>query len=174
MAELTRKNFYDLAEECRAITFELARHEQDRVNIEQCRAFNEWLPQVLAYDRLRADLPGLTPARPLTKWRLLLFVSLGFALLTLLLRDLLGRYGLFFLVAMLTSSGIVAIFVPERLYGTTIALIEAKVLRIVDVLEAMLLAQELDFTEAAFFKAKENLTIAKRELRTQLHQAQRW
>ena len=156
------------------MAFELARYEQDRVNVDQCRVFNEWLPKVLAYERLAADLPDLTPARPITRWPVMLVTAVFLALLTLLMRDLLGRYLFYFLGITLTVSGITLVLLPERLYGSTIALIEAKVLRIVDVLEAMLLAQELDFTEAAFFKAKENLTIAKRELRTQLHQAQRW
>ena len=174
MAELTRKEFYKLAESCLEMTMELARHEQDRVNVEQCQVFNEWLPGVLKYDRLAADLPGLTPARPLTRWRVLLITLVVLAVSTLLLQDFLGRYFLFFFGLSATMSGIALIFIPERLYGTTIALIEGKVLRIVNAMEAILLAQEMGLTEAAFFKTTENLAAAKKELRIQLHHAQRW
>ena len=67
MAELTRKAFHDLAVECRDLAQELARHEQDQVDVALCRRFNEWLPRLLAYDPLRLVLPTLTPARPLTR-----------------------------------------------------------------------------------------------------------
>ena len=46
-------------------------------------------------------------------------------------------------------------FVPERFYGTTIELLEAKLLRIVEILEQLLLADELNFSEAAYFQTKE-------------------
>lgn len=174
MADLTRKEFYELAEKCREMALELARHEQDRVSVDQCRAFNEWLPRILAFDRLKRDLPGLSPARPLTRGRVMLVTVVVLLGLAFLLRDFLGRYTLFALTAALTTTGIGLVFLPERLYGTTVALIEGKVLRIVTLLEKILLSQELNLTEAAFFVAKENLAAAKHELRTQLHHAQRW
>jgi hypothetical protein len=64
-------------------------------------------------------------------------------------------------------------FVPERLYGTTVELLEGKVLRVVDELDRMLQANEIGFTEAAFFKVRDNLSAARRELREQIDLAHR-
>ena len=64
-------------------------------------------------------------------------------------------------------------FVPERFYGTTVELIEGKVLRIVEMLEAILQKGDLGFTEAAYFQAKENLQAARTELRQQIDLAHR-
>ncbi len=174
MAELTRKVFYDLAVECRDLAQELARHEQDQVDVALCRRFNEWLPRLLAYESLRTALPGLTPARPLTRNMLFAVVTLISVILALVFQDFLGRFFLFAIVSAVTLAAITLFLVPVRLYGTTVALLEGKVLRVVNVLEAKLMAGEMGFTEAAFFAAKENLTAARAELRQQIHLAQRW
>ena len=174
MAELTRKAFHDLAVECRDLAQELARHEQDQVDVILCRRFNEWLPRLLAYDPLRSALPTLTPARPLTRNMLFAAVTLTSVILALVFREPLGRLFLFAIVSAVTLTAITLFLVPVRLYGTTVALIEGKVLRVVNVLEAMLMAGEMGFTEAAFFVVKENLTTARSELRQQIHLAQRW
>ena len=68
---------------------------------------------------------------------------------------------------------IVAFFVPERLYGTTIELLEGKVLRVVDALEHVLQSEELGFTEAVYFHVKEDLQASKQELRQQIDLAHR-
>lgn len=174
MAELTRKAFYDLAIQCRDLAQELARHEQDQVDVALCRRFNQWLPQLLAYDPLRTALPNLTPARPLTRNRLFGAITLASILMALVFREPLGRLFLFVLISTVTVTAITLFLLPVRFYGTTVALIEGKVLRVVNVLEIMLMAGDLGFTEAAFFAAKENLTIARSELRQQIHLAQRW
>ncbi len=64
-------------------------------------------------------------------------------------------------------------FVPERFYGTTIELLEAKVLRVVDALEQIHQAQDMGFSEAAYFVVKENLEGARRDLREQIDLAHR-
>ncbi len=64
-------------------------------------------------------------------------------------------------------------FVPERFYGTTVEMIEAKVLRVVDALDRLLQSAELGLTEAAYFRVKENLEAARRELRQQIDIAHR-
>ena len=64
-------------------------------------------------------------------------------------------------------------FLPESLYGTTIELLEGKVLYIVDTLLTILNSGKLEFSEAAFFRARENLLIAHSELRQQIDLAHR-
>jgi len=174
MAELTRKAFYDLAVQCRDLAQELARHDQDQVDVALCRRFNEWLPQILAYDPLRAALPNLTPARPLTRWMLFSAITLASLVLALIFREFLGRLFLFAMVSAVTLTAITLFLLPVRFYGTTVALIEGKVLRVVNVMEAMLLEEKMGFTEAAFFVVKDNLSAARAELRQQIHLAQRW
>lgn len=170
---LTRKVFYDLAEYCRDYALELARFEQTRVSLKHCYAFNAWLAQLKTYDRLARPLAGLAAARPIARWQVMtLLAVVGF--LTLL--TFAGRmdqrlftmfgYGFFF-------SLLALFFVPERLYGTTIELVEAKVLRVVDVLEDLLQHGDLGLTEAAYFRVKENLEAARRELRQQIDLAHR-
>lgn len=170
---LTRKLFYDLADHCREYALELARHEQLRVSLKHCYEFNAWLATLQSYDRLARPLAGLRAARPIARWQLMTLVAV---LGLFVLLSVAGRvdqrlfttmgYGLFF-------SLLIFYFVPERLYGTTIELLEAKVLRVVDELEQLLQRNELDLTEAAYFRVKENLEAARRELRQQIDLAHR-
>jgi hypothetical protein len=171
--KLTRKLFYDLAAYCRDYALELARYDQTRVSLKHCHAFNDWLATLQRYDRLAKPLAGLTPARPIARWQVMTVAGL-LGLIGLLAFG--GRmdqrlfsmlsYGLFF-------SLLIFFFVPERLYGTTIELLEAKVLRVVDSLEQLLLHEDLGLTEAAYFRVKENLEAARRELRQQIDLAHR-
>lgn len=170
---LTRKIFYDLAAHCREYALELARHEQVRVSLRHCYEFNDWLANLQSYDRLARPLAAITPARPIARWQVMTLVAvLGFLLMLSTAGQANQRaftmmgYGLFFSV-------LIFFFVPERLYGTTIELLEAKVLRVVDELEKLLLRDELDLTEAAYFRVKENLEAARRELRQQIDLAHR-
>ncbi len=64
-------------------------------------------------------------------------------------------------------------FLPQRLYGTTIELLEGKVLRIVELLEIALQSGDIEFTEAAYFQVKDHLSAAKDELRQQIDLAHR-
>jgi hypothetical protein len=173
LTPLTRREFYNLAERCRDYALELARYEQTRVDLAQCHKFNGWLPQLKAYDLLAPALRTLQPARPLARWQVLVVAAiLGFLLLTVLaVRTQRGWNTSFFYSYTLTL--FLFYFVPERVYGTTIELLEGKVLRVVDALDALLVSGALGFTEAAFFQAKENLAIARRELRQQIDLAHR-
>jgi hypothetical protein len=170
---LTRKEFYDLAEYCHTYALELARFEQTRVNLAHCYQFNDWLTDIRAYDRLAAPLATLTPARPIARRQILILAGVLAVILLLALPTRFDRnvaVGVFysFVIGM-----IIFYFVPERLYGTTVELIEAKVLRVVDVLEDLLTTDDLGFTEAAYFRVKENLEAARRELRQQIDLAHR-
>ena len=69
---------------------------------------------------------------------------------------------------------IVAVFfIPESVYGTTTELLEGKVLRVVDVLLEILNSGTMGFSEAAFFRTRENLLKAREELRLQIDLAHR-
>lgn len=170
---LTRKEFYTLAEQCREYAAELARHEQTRVSLKHCHAFNLWLAKVKRYDLLARSLADMGMARPVARWQVLTLALLVGVIVMLALAGRVDRglhtslaYSYFF-------SLIIFYFVPERFYGTTIELLEAKVLRVVDALDALLTSQEMGFTEAAFFRVKENLETARRELREQIDLAHR-
>ena len=170
---LTRKEFYELADDCRRYALELALYDPHRVNLKLCYQFNQWLPKIKAYDQLTDALAPIMLARPIARWQLMTISALLGIILLLLLppsfrqstRTLL-LYGYFFVLVGLY-------FVPERLYGGTVALIEARVLRVVEELEKLLMTDEMEFSEAAFFQAKENLNQARRELRQQLDLAHR-
>jgi hypothetical protein len=173
LTPLTRREFYRLTERCRAYALELARFDQTRVNLQQCHQFNVWLRELKQYEQLAPALRTLHPARPIARWQLLI---LGVVLGLVIWLALQARA-----YRLLSSSFVTTYvfflfffyFVPERFYGTTIELIEGKVLRIVETLEAILQKGDLDFTEAAYFGAKENLQAARTELRQQIDLAHR-
>ncbi|MEZ4863515.1 MAG: hypothetical protein R3C14_19505 [Caldilineaceae bacterium] len=173
LTPLTRPEFYRLAERCRTYALELAQYDQTRVNLQQCHQFNEWLPTLKSYDLLAPMLRSLRSARPVARWQLL---TLGCVLGLLLLMALSSRLSRSLSTTFLPSYSVFLIlfyFVPERYYGTTIEQLEGRVLRIVDALEQILLSEQLGFTEAAFFQAKENLQAARAELRQQIDLAHR-
>ncbi|MCY4409618.1 MAG: hypothetical protein OXC27_04095, partial [Caldilineaceae bacterium] len=60
MAELTRKEFYELADQCRERALELALFDQSRVNRQQCRQFNLWLARLKTYDQLAAGVQDIS------------------------------------------------------------------------------------------------------------------
>lgn len=170
---LTRKELYDLAVRCRGYAQELARHEQARVNLKHCHEFNAWLAKVKSYDLLARPLATLQAARPIARWQILVLAGVLGLFLMLMLPGRVDRgvsagitYGYFFCIVLFY-------FVPERIYGTTIELLEAKVLRVVDVLDELLHSNELGLTEAAYFRVKENLEAARRDLREQIDLAHR-
>ena len=170
---LTRKEFYDLAQECRDYALELARHEQSRVSLKHCYEFNTWIVRVKSYDRLSQPLAGISPARPIARWQVMVLAVVIGAIGLLAMAGRVDRAvstGLFYSFIFLL---VLFFFIPERLYGTTIELLEGKVLRVVDAMDHLLAGQELGFTEAAFFRVKENLEAARRELRQQIDLAHR-
>lgn len=171
LTPLTRRDFFQLTERCQADASELARYDQGHVNLAQCHKFNAWLQQLKGYDLLAEPLRTLAPARPITRWQVMtLAVVLGLVGMLFLasrgVRTLNYSY-FYFLVLFLLY------FIPQRLYGTTIELLEGKLLRIVDLLYELLQRGDLEFSEAAFFQAKENLSAARRELRQQIDLAHR-
>ncbi len=171
MAELTRKEFYELADQCRERALELARFDQNRVNRQQCRQFNSWLAKLKTYDQLAPSLQDVSAARPITRYDLMIGAFLLWLVSLLFLREQLGIAGTRILAFSMWGLVILLYFLPESLYATTVELLEAKVLRVVETLETLLVSQEMEVTEAVFFKIKENLNTARRELRQQIHLA---
>ncbi|MBX3053799.1 MAG: hypothetical protein KF753_20135 [Caldilineaceae bacterium] len=171
MAELTRKEFYQLAIDCRERALELARHDQHRVVPSQCQEFNPWLAELQKYERLAETVEKLSPARPITRWHVMGGVSLVWILVIWFSGQELGLNSQRALSFTLAGLLILVYFLPERLYGTTTEQLEGKVLRVVETLEKILQSQEMGFTEAAFFQVKDNLQAAHEELRQQIHLA---
>jgi len=173
LTPLTRREFYRLTERCRTYALELAHFDQTRVNLQQCQQFNGWLRELKQYEQLAPALRTLRPARPVARWQLLILAVVLGLVIWLALQSRAYR--------LLSSSFVTTYvfflfffyFVPERFYGTTVELIEGKVLRIVETLETILQKGEMDFTEAAYFQAKENLQAARTELRQQIDLAHR-
>lgn len=171
MSDLTRKEFYQLAIECRERALDLARHDQHRVVPAQCGFFNSWLAELMRYERLAASLGKLERARPITRWHVMGITFLLWLLFVFFFGDQLSTTGQRVLSFLLAGLLILIYFLPERLYGTTVEMLEGKVLRVVETLEKILLSQEMQFSEAAFFQVKENLQVAHEELRQQIHLA---
>jgi hypothetical protein len=170
---LTRNEFYRLASSCPAYAQELARLDPQRVNLRACHQFNDWLRHVRRYDLLAPGIRDVTFARPVARWQLAI---LGLLLMIALWLVLPGRVErtVFLLVVNSLMFMIISLFMlPESIYGTTVEMIEAKVLRVVLELEALLQHDALQFTDAAFFKARDNLEAARVELRQQLDAAHR-
>ncbi len=173
LTPLTRKEFYDLADYCHQYALDLARHDQSRVSLKHCYEFNEWLARIRTYDLLAPFLSELKPARPIARWQLMVLGAVLWLIISAVLPASLAQttrsvalYGFLFML-------ILFYFVPERLYGTTIELVEGKVLRVVETMEKLLQGDKLDFTEAAFFQVKETLEAARDELRQQIDLAHR-
>jgi len=171
MAELTRKEFYQLAIECRERALELARHDQHRVVPAQCKVFNQWLEELQRYERLQTSVGQLQRALPITRWHLMGVVVLAWLLFVLFAGQQLSVTGQRALGFLLASALLLLFFLPERFYGTTVEMLEGKVLRVVEAMEKILLSQESQFTEAAYFQVKENLATARKEMRQQIHLA---
>lgn len=170
---LPRKEFYELTVVCRDYATELARFDPRRVNLQQCYRFNVWLNQLRAYAPLEPRLRTMKNARPVTRWQL---GALLLAVWFVAWLGLMGRADR--MTNLLLLNGLVLLFIllwmlPERIYGTTVEMIEGKVLRIVESLEEILLHGNLGLTEAVFFRAKQNLEQAHAELREQLDLAHR-
>lgn len=169
----TRKEFYDLTVFCRTYAMELARYDQHRVNLKECHRFNDWLVELRRYDRLAPKLTPLTPARPIARWQIMVLLAVIWGIVLLAMMGQGDRNWIAVVSVGLMGTVVVNLFLPESLYGTTIELLQAKVLFVVDTLTEMLNSGAMDFTEAAFFRARENLTAAHEELRQQIDLAHR-
>lgn len=169
----TRKEFYDLAAECRTYATTLASRDQRHVYLAECRRMNAWLRRLKQYERLGPRLAPLKPARPIARWQV--------ATLTLLIWLLLYvgamTRGALMVATLLLNSWILVLLafymLPERIFGTTIEGLEGKLLRVVETLEEMLAAGEMGFSEAAYFHTRDNLAAAHAELREQIDLAHR-
>ena len=170
---LDRKAFYDLAAGLPSYAAELANNDQHRVNLKECHRFNGWLAHVKRYEPLAPRLATLRAARPVARWQV---VTIMVAILVLMALILPGRVNQQMYTVMIGSwlLTIVAVFfIPESVYGTTTELLEGKVLRVVDVLLEILNSGTMGFSEAAFFRTRENLLKAREELRLQIDLAHR-
>lgn len=170
---LNRKAFYDLAAECRIYATELANFDQDRVNLKECQRFNAWLAHLRRYDRLAERLATMRPARPIARWQVVTLLVVAWVILALALPGMVSQQWVTLIIGGWLFGIVAFFFMPESFYGTTTELIEAKVLRVVDLLLEILDSGALEFTEAAFFQTKENLLAARTELRQQIDLAHR-
>lgn len=170
MADLTRKEFYQLAHDCRDYALRLATRDQDSVDRKVCHEFNRFRERVAAYDQLQQTATSLKPARPVTRW-LVITITLAIWLVcvliaTLVLNNLLSAGLLLGLTTILIFS---VLMIPPRVYGTSVEAVEGRVLVVVEKLQAMLQADELGFSEAAFFQVRDVLREANAELRQQVY-----
>lgn len=170
---LDRKAFYDLAAECRTYAAELARFDQDRVNLKECNRFNVWLAHVRRYDRLAPKIATLSTARPVARWQIVTLMVVVWLLMVLALPGRTSQQWMTVLVGSWLLAIVAIFFIPESLYGTTTELLEAKVLRVVDAMVEILESGVMEFSEAAFFQVRQNLLDARAELRLQIDLAHR-
>lgn len=173
LVPLTRKELYNLAEKCNEVAQELARQEQNRVSLKHCYEFNRWLPELKSYDLLAPELAQLKAARPIARWQLMTISAMLVVLIMVALPSGYVRPLRMIFFAISTFLLLCIYLIPERLYGTTIELVEGKVLYIVDQLDNHLTSDVLDFSEAAFHRIKQNLHEARLELRQQIDLAYR-
>lgn len=170
MADLTRKEFYQLAHDCRDYALRLATHDQDSVDRKVCHEFNRFRERVAGYDQLQQTAASLRPARPVTRW-LVITITLAIWLVcvliaTLVLNNLLSAGLLLGLTTILIFS---VLMIPPRLYGTSVEAVEGRVLLVVEKMQAMMQAGEMEFSEAAFFQVRDVLREANAELRQQVY-----
>ena len=166
MAELTRKEFYDLAHECRDYALRLANYDQDSVNRALCKEWNAFLPRVRAYDSLRPRLVRLHRARGITRAIVLGSALLAYFFIVLVVVRLIPRATSPLLLGISAMLILVVALVPPSLYGTSVEAIEGRVLVVVEALEGML--DQEQFTEAAYFAVRDVLREAAAELRQQV------
>jgi hypothetical protein len=169
----TRKEFSELAAECKTYAAELANFEPRRVNLQQCHRFNAWLSRLRRYEGLGVRLSGVRTARPVTRWQVAILTAVTWLVLTLALGARIDRLTSLFILNGTILFVLALYMMPERVVGTTIEEIEGRVLRVVRELDAMLAAGEMHFSEAAHHQVKSNLDAAALELRQQLDLAHR-
>ena len=166
MAELTRKQFYDLAHECRDYALRLANYDQDSVNRGLCKEWNAFLPRMRAYDSLRPRLAQLQPARGITRAIVLVSTLLAYFFIVLVVVRLIPRSASPLLLGISALLVLAVAMIPPAIYGTSVEAIEGRVLVVVEALEGLLDQQQ--FTEAAYFEVRDTLRQAAAELRQQV------
>lgn len=166
MAELTRKEFYDLAHECRAYAMRLATHDQESVNRGLCKEWNAFLPRMRAYDQLRPHLARLQPARGITRAMVVGGTLMVYLFLATIVVRLIPQAVSPLLLAASSLVVLGAAMIPPAAYGTSVEAIEGRVLVVVDALEKLL--DQEQFTEAAYYAVRDVLREAAAELRQQV------
>jgi len=162
-----------LTEWCRDYAQELAAYDPQRVNLQQCHKFNQWFAEVKGYPELATALREVRGARPVARWQVMTLAVVVALIVWAALAPRLGRGVSPFFFSSYPFLFVLLYFMPERFYGTTVEMLEGKVLRVVDALDRLLQQGNLQFTEAAFFQAKANLDAARAELRQQIDLAHR-
>lgn len=166
MADLTRKEFYDLAHECRAYAMRLATHDQDTVDRAVCAEWNTFLQRIRTYDQLRPHLAQLQPARGLTRVMVVGGTLLVYFLLVMVVIRLVPQAATPLLLAGSSLLVFGSIMIPPAMYGTSVEAVEGRVLVVVEALESLL--DQEQFTEAAYYAVRDVLREAKAELRQQV------
>ena len=169
---LTPKVFYDLAGQCQAFAEDLARRDPFCVDLQACYRYNEWLPTLHRYE-IFSKRVKIRPARPIARWQLLTLAGVAWVVLELALPRWLDRATSTWLLRSWFLGLIILFFIPQHFYGTTVELLEGRVLLIVETMQQLLQNGEIQFSEAAFFRAKEMLESTQHELRQQLDLAHR-
>ena len=169
VADLNRKEFYQLAHDCRDYAMRLATHDQNSVDRLVCHEFNRFRERVATFDKLQQTAASLGKARPVTRL-LVITITLGAWLICVLIAT---QFLTFLSAGLLLGLTTVLIFtvmmIPPRVYGTSVEAIEGRVLVVVEKLQAILNTDELGFTEAAFFQVRDVLREANAELRQQVY-----
>lgn len=169
MAELTRKEFYQLAYDCREYAMRLATHDQDSVDRKVCHEFNRFRERVASYDPLRETATNLGPARPVTRFLVIMITLAIWLICVLIASQFLSLLSAGLILGLTTMLIFTVLMVPPRVYGTSVEAVEGRVLVVVEKLQAMLQADELGFSEAAFFQVRDALRDASAELRQQVY-----
>lgn len=167
--ELTRKEFYNLAKECRAYALRLANHDQDSVNRVLCLEWNQFLARMCSYDQLGPRLASLRLARPITRAMVLVGVLVIWLSMVVVgirvLPQFPGLLGLSISVTLI----FVVFLIPPATYGTSVEAIEGRVLAVVEALQDILEHGDMQFSEAVYFQARDTLREASDELRQQVY-----
>lgn len=169
---LTPKILYDLAGQCQTFANDLARHDPHKVDLEMCHRYNDWLSTLRSYEMLTRRIV-LRTARPIARWQLITLGAVIWFFLNIALPNRLDRiYSSAFVSSWLLGL-IILYFIPQQFYGTTVELLEAQLLLLVDALLELSQNGEIQLTEAVFFRVKEILESTRHELRQQLDLAHR-
>lgn len=169
MQALTRKAFYDLAQECRTYAMRLATSDPNLVSREHVHEFNRFLARVREYDALQPRLKSLQPGRALTRTMLLAVIGMVWLLLAIFGTRVLSPVAAVVLLSLTSSLVFILFLIPPAIYGTSVEAIEGRVLAVVEAMQDLLESGDMQFSEAAYFAARDTLRSAADELRQQVY-----
>lgn len=167
--ELTRKELYNLAKECRDYAMRLATRDQDSVDAALCKEFNLFLARMRTYDRLQPRLSHLKPARPITRGMVMATVLAFWLSMVLFGVRIFPQFGGLFGLGVSVTLIFLVFLIPPSVYGTSVEAIEGRVLVVVESLLDILEHGDMQFSEAAYFQARDTLRDAAAELRQQVY-----